>query len=219
MDLGKVELFKGLEKEEIDSLLDCLGCRTCRYSKGEIILREGEACRRLGIVLAGEVGISSCDLWGNLSILSKIEAGGIFAESYAFLENESLMVSATALDETEVLFLSAEKILSPCFSACPVHLKLMKNLIVLSSRKNLELSRRSFYTSPKSIRGRLLTYFSFLSRKSGAPSFLLPFNRQELASYLNVDRSAMTTELYRMQHEGLVEIDKRRITIIEEWEA
>ena len=78
-------------------------------------------------------------------------------------------------------------------------------------QKNLLLSNRIFCTSPKTIRSRLLTYFSRLSVKYGSSTIQIPFNRQQLADYLNLDRSALSKELGKMQQDGLIEYHKNMI--------
>ena len=85
---------------------------------------------------------------------------------------------------------------------------------MIASQKNLNLSRRSVHTSAKSIRGRLLSYLSDQALAQGSRSFSIPFNRQQLADYLNVDRSAMSNELSKMQKEGLLQSDRNQFTLI-----
>ena len=86
--------------------------------------------------------------------------------------------------------------------------------ISLSAQKNLNLSRKIFHTSPKTIRGRLLSYLSYQSMRSGSSSFTIPFNRQQLADYLNVDRSALSNELSKMQRDGLIQVERNRFVLL-----
>ena len=99
-----------------------------------------------------------------------------------------------------------------------VHEKLLRNLLTVSMRKNLSLSQRIFCTTPKTVRGRLLTYFSAQAARSGSLQFEIPFNRQQLADYLNVDRSAMSNELGKMQKDRLIEVDRKHFRILDETE-
>ena len=214
--LSNSKLFKGMSEEEIKTMLSCLGAVTKKYKRGEDIYRVGESIQLFGMVVEGGVNIESDDLWGNKSILSHIEPGFIFGETYASIPGEALLVNAVATENTEILFLNAYRVLETCPNTCGHHEKLIKNLLRISAQKNLMLSRRILHTSSKSIRGRLLAYFSDQAKLSGSYKFTIPFNRQQLADYLNVDRSAMSNELSKMKNDGIIEIDKNTFTLKEQ---
>lgn len=154
----------------------------------------GESVREIGIVLTGSVNIENVDLWGNKSLLSNISAGQVFAETYAFCQ-EPLMVNAVAAEYTNLLFLNLETLMQPRYQDTLWTDKIMQNLLRISIYKNLILSNRIFCTTPKTIRGRLLIYLSSQASKAESTVFQIPFNRQELADYLNLDRSALSKEL------------------------
>lgn len=189
-------------------MLQCLqaSCRT--YRKNETICRSGDQIHSLGMVLLGSVNIENDDVWGNKNILDNVGAGQVFAETYACLPEEPLMVSVTAAEDCEILFLNVEKILTTCPAACPHHVRLIRNLVSVMARKNMNLTHKIFHTSPKSIRDRLLSYLSAQAVTQGKYRFEIPFNRQQLADYLRVDRSAMSNELSKMKKEGLITCEK-----------
>ncbi|MBQ3108957.1 MAG: Crp/Fnr family transcriptional regulator [Clostridia bacterium] len=217
--LRRTELFHDLSEEELSALLSCLAAERRRCRKGEVILRAGEVTTRMGLVLSGRVQIENDDPWGNRSVLMSVGAGSIFAETYACLGSVPLMVSAVATEECEVLFLSAAKLLSPCERGCGFHQKVIKNLLTLCAEKNLSLSRRMFHTSAKTIRARVSSYLSFEAKRRGSERFAIPFDRQQLADYLGVDRSALSHELGKMQKEGLLTVKKNRFELIKIEEA
>lgn len=206
--LSKTNLFRGISEQEIDTMLKCLQTELRRYGKGDVVLQAGDQIRRMGLVLSGSVRIENDDIWGNKSILDQAGAGQVFAETYACMPGEPLMVSVVAAEITEILFLDVERILKTCPDACSYHSRLIRNLLMISAQKNLNLSRRIFHTSSKTIRGRLLSYLSYEASRAGSCEFTIPFNRQQLADYLSVDRSAMSTEIGRMQKEGLLRTEK-----------
>ena len=211
MDLNFLQstlLFQGSSTEEIDAMLKCLGTKEQSFSRGTVILHAGDTVRSIGLVLAGRVQIENDDLWGNKSVLDSVGPGQVFAETYACIPGEPMMVSAVAAETCDILFLNASRVLTSCPSACSHHSRLVQNLLLLSARKNLNLSRRIFHTSPKSIRGRLLSYLSFQAAVHQSREFTIPFNRQQLADYLSVDRSAMSAELGRMRDEGILETER-----------
>lgn len=220
--LTKTVLFRGIEADELETLLDCLKAERKVYGKGETVYHAGDSVQALGMVLAGSVRIESDDVWGNKSILDQIGPGQVFAETYACIPSEPLMVSVIAAGDAEILFLNTGRMLHTCSGACPFHSKLIRNLLAVSSQKNLNLSRRIFHTSSKSIRGRLLSYLSFQAARQGSFEFSIPFNRQQLADYLSVDRSALSNELSRMQKDGLLTVEKNHFVleqVNEDWKA
>ena len=125
-----------------------------------------------------------------------------------------VMISVVAAEACDILFLDVGRMLQVCPNSCGFHNKLIRNLLSIASQKNLTLSRRIFHTSSKTIRGRLLSYLSFQSVKHGSREFEIPFNRQQLADYLSVDRSAMSNELSKMQREGLLTVDRSHFILL-----
>ena len=159
-------------------------------------------------MLTGSVTIESDDIFGNRSVLDKVGPGQVFAETYACVPNEPMLVNVAAAENCTVLFLKTAQILSPCPVNCRHHGKLIENLLLVSAQKNLSLSRRIFHTAPKTIRGRLISYLSFQAIRENSDSFTIPFNRQQLADYLGVERSGLSVELGKMRDEGLLDFHK-----------
>ncbi len=217
--LSKTILFQGAAPDEIEQMLGCLGAESKMFEKGVRIYCAGDYTRLMGLVLHGGVNIENDNLWGNTTILGHISAGQIFAEAYACTAGEPLMVNVVASETTEVLFLNVERILQVCPSACPYHSKLVRNLLAVMAQKNLNLSQRIFYTSPKTIRGRLVSYLSDQAVRQGSCKITIPFNRQQLADYLGVDRSAMSNELGKMQRDGLLTVKKNKFELNERFRA
>lgn len=211
--LLKSALFRHCTSQEIREMLSCLCAEQRGYEKGQSIFRAGETISSLGVVLSGRVCIESCDLWGNKTLLDSMGAGQIFAETYACVPQEPLLVDVTAAEACRILFLNAERVLTVCDRGCPHHARLIRNLLTLSSQKNLLLSRKILYTAPKSIRGRLLSYLSDQALRAGSNRFTIPFQRQQLADYLNVDRSALSNELGKLQREGLIKTKRNEFEL------
>ncbi len=205
--ISKAALFQGCSKEDISAIAKHLDFRTNRYRKGEVILSAGSIVTDIGLVLSGSVRIEHTDLWGNKSILGITPAGGVFAESYACIPNEPMLVDAAANEDCKILFVSVPKLFAPC-PASRCQSRLIQNLLAISAGKNLLLSKRSLHTPPKTIRGRLLSYFSQEALAQESRKITIPFDRQQLADYLNLDRSALSKELGKMKRDGLIEYHK-----------
>lgn len=213
--LSAMPLFAGVAPQELEVLLTCLDTECRRYGKGAAILRTGDTVRSMGIVLSGSVLIQKTDLWGNVTVLDSVGSGQIFAETYACTPQEPLMVDAVAAESSEILFIQVARVLETCPNSCAHHHTLIRNLLSLSAQKNLRLSRKIFHTAPKTIRARLLSYLSDQAIRCGRRSFTIPFNRQQLADYLNVERSALSNELSKMQQDGLIETERNYFRLLD----
>ena len=211
--LSKTGLFRGLTPDEIRTVLPCLNVERRWYERGEMIYCAGEKITSMGLVLSGSVQIENDDLWGNKSILDRVMPGFVFAETYAFQSEEPLLVNVLALEKTEVLFVHVRKLCAPCANRCVQHDTLTRNLLMIATQKNLQLSRRIFYTSSKTIRGRVLSYLSDQAVRQESTEITIPFNRQQLADYLSVDRSALSNELSKMQRDGLLTAHKNHVSL------
>ena len=210
--ISKTALFQGCSEEDILNMAEHLDFRTDKYRKGDVIFGVGSIVTDIGLVLSGSVRIEHTDLWGNKSILGITPAGSVFAESYACISNEPMLVDAVANEDCDILFISVPRLFMPC-PVCTSQNRLIQNLVMISAGKNLQLSRRSLHTSPKTIRGRLFSYFSQQVSAQGSSRIVIPFDRQQLADYLNLDRSALSKELGKMKNDGLIEYYKNTFEI------
>lgn len=214
--LSATLLFRGIAPGEIASALECLHAEEKSYEKGAVIYRVGDSVRKVGLLLSGAVSIENDDIWGNKTVLSIVKPGQVFAETYACIPGEPMMVSVVAISKSSVLYLDMQQLLQVCGNGCPFHHKLIRNLLTISATKNLNLSRRSFHTAAKSIRGRLLSYLSYEATRQGSCAFDIPFNRQQLADYLSVDRSALSNEIGKMAKEGLLTAQHNHFVIAQD---
>ena len=212
--IRKSILFAGMSEEEKDRAYESLEVQERTYKKGEVILRAGSRTKRMGMVLSGSVTIESNDIWGNRTILSLVGAGQFFAETYALLQDTPLLVDVLANEDSLVVFLSLAEASRAKGGAGSWHLKLVSNLLMVAARKNLILSGRSFHTAPKTIRGRVLSYLNSMSLQRNSMEFDIPFDRQQLADYLNLERTALSKELTKMQREGLIECRKNHFRLL-----
>lgn len=212
--LSSSPLFHQMMPEEISSILSCLSYRYAACEKNEFVCRHGDVLSFVGLVLSGEVHIIKEDFWGNRTILGKAEAGQLFAESYA-CAGRPLEVSVIAAKDSKILFLDVRNLLHSCSQSCPFHQRLIQNFVTILSRKNLMLTKKIEHMSRRSLRDKLLSYLSDESIRQRSTSFDLPFNRQQLADYLCVDRSALSRELSLLQEEGILRFRRNHFELTE----
>ena len=212
--LLKMPLFRDFSEKELSKALSSFAAKEQNFKKGSIILSAGTTPGVIGIVISGSITILSDDIWGNRTILSNVRIGGLFAEAYAMLKDEPLLVDVMANEDCSILFLNIKKALSPLKSPESWNYKFIHNLLLISSRKTLILSGRNFHTAPKTIRGRVMSYLNAMSLQKGTKEFDIPFDRQQLADYLNLERSALSKELGKMQKEGIIRTKKNHFKLL-----
>lgn len=212
MNLKNHPLFQDLSESDLDQLYHAACMRSQFFEKNQTVFHAGNRICEVGIVQTGNVHIEMIDLWGNKSILSSIAPGQIFAETYAICR-KPLLVDVTAAAPCEILFLNLEFLARSFSEPGSCRDAIMQNLFAICVRKNLILSNRIFCTTPKTVRGRLLVYLSSESAKAGSTSFTIPFDRQGMADYLNLDRSALSKELGRMKKDGILDFKKNHFIL------
>ena len=207
------KLFSGITESELVSMLNCLSAKTCSYQKGEYIFHRGECISSVALLMEGCIHIQKEDYWGNLSILNEISQGELFGEVYACLQNEPMLHNAVAVKPGTILFLDINKIFTTCPSSCRFHERLIRNFLKEMASKNKTLTQKLEHMSQRTTREKLLSYLSEQSLKAGSDSFAIPFNRQQLADFLSVDRSAMSNELCKMRDEGILVFDRNNFIL------
>lgn len=206
--LKRTKLFAGVGDDEISAMLSCLGARLYNYKKGEYVLRQGEHLSDIIVLVEGNLHIQKDDYWGNRSILSQVAVGEMFGEAYVAPESGALLNDVVATENSTVIFFDVRKIITTCSSGCRFHYMIVQNMFFAISDKNRKLVQKLGHMSKRTTREKLISYLSEESKKQNSSNFTIPFNRQQLADFLSVDRSAMSNELCKMRDEGLIEFDK-----------
>lgn len=206
-------LFSGLEDAEIDAVLQCLAATRRTYAKGEYVLNQGEQVDTFGLVLLGAVLVMQEDFWGNRNIIAAVGEGEVFAESYACTAGVPLGVSVAAQESSTVMFLNVARVLGICSAACAYHNTLIRNLVGMLAQKNLRMNEKLQHITQRTTREKLLSFLSAESARRHLAAFDIPFNRQQLADYLSVDRSAMSGELCKLRDEGVLAFEKNHFEL------
>lgn len=212
-EIKKCPLFAGIEENQLESLLGCLTATKRTYMKDKFIFRADDHAEFVGIVMSGRVYIIQEDFWGNRVILTHAGSGGLFGEAFSCAEINKLPVSVIAAEKSEIVLINYRKIVTACSSACIFHTQLIKNMLRILAEKNIMLTRKMEHLSKRTTREKILSYLSVQAVRKKSCTVESPYNRQELADYLCVDRSALSRELSLMQKEGLLRYDKNKFEL------
>lgn len=212
--LKRTKLFAGVTDTEIETMLSCLGAKKKAYKKGEYVFRQGEHLNHFAVLAEGGLHIQQDDYWGNRSIIGPISVGEMFGEAYVAPGSWPLLSDVVAVEDSTVILFDASRILTTCSSACQFHATVVQNLFFAISERNRNLVQKLGHMSKRSTREKLISYLSAESQRQGSASFTIPFNRQQLADFLCVDRSAMSKELCKMRDEGLLLFEKNSFQLL-----
>lgn len=207
--------FQGMTEEEILSILHCVSATVLRKKKDEYILRVGDSTESMGLVLSGSVLVLQEDLWGHRNIMHRIGPGEYFAEPFAATAGSVLNVSVVADEDTELMLLNMERFLRTCPHACAHHGRMVRNLVSVMAKRVLDLNEKLTHMAKRSTREKLLSYLSAESMRQGKLSFTIPYDRQQLADYLSVERAAMSVELSKLQKEGLLKTNRNHFELFQ----
>ena len=211
--LRRTKLFSGVVENEIEAMLSCLDARIRNYKKGEYIIRQGQRISDIAVLVKGSLHIRTDDYWGNRSILGDISVGEMFGEAYISPQSSVSLNDVAALEDSTVIFFDVKKIITTCSSACVFHSVVVQNMFFAVCDKNRKLVQKLGHISLRSTREKLISYLSEQSKQHASAEFTIPFNRQQLADFLSVDRSAMSNELCKMRDEGMIEFEKSRFKL------
>ncbi|NLZ71421.1 MAG: Crp/Fnr family transcriptional regulator [Clostridiaceae bacterium] len=212
--LKQSRLFKGIEEREMKHLLLCLQARKKHFEENECILHYGTKNKQVGILLSGSANITRYDYWGKRHIVTALLPSDLFGESIAALPDTTLTVEIEATSNTNVIFLNIENIIQTCAASCTYHTQLIQNYVMILASKNLYLVEKMRHITQPTLKNKILSYLSSEAMRLHSSHFDIPFDRQELADYLNADRSAVSNELSKMKKQGILDYHKNHFQLL-----
>lgn len=203
--LRKCPLFDNIDDDDLEPMMSCLGAKVIKYNKRETVMEEGEPAEYIGIVLSGSVQIVRVDYYGNRSIVTSVYASEIFAESFACAGVKNIPIDVVATEDSKIMLIDCHRVITLCSNSCAFHGQMIFNLLKIVANKNLAFNQKIEITSQRTTRDKLMTYLMQQAKKKGANSFKISYDRQELADYLEVDRSGLSAEISKLRREGIIE--------------
>lgn len=214
--LVRCPLFDGISPQNISAMASCLGAGYVRFAKGKVIFAEGDPAYQMGLLLSGSAQIVKEDFYGKRTIVARIEPAEMFGESFACAQLAAIPVSVVAAEDSEVLLMDCQRLLTVCSNSCEFHNRLIFNLLKVVATKNLMFNQKIEITSKRTTREKLMTYLNLQAKQHGSNSFTIPYDRQELADYLEVDRSGLSAEISKLRREGVLTSDRTHFTLLKD---
>lgn len=212
--LERSTLFRDISPEKLSDMLSCLSAERKEYFEGELVLREGGSAKDVGLVLSGHAVSLKTDSLGKELVLTLLEPGSFLGILVAASREQVSPVSVRAGSPLSVIFFPAAKLSSPCEKACPEHAFLVRNFFAAVAEKSLSLNDRIDCLVRRTVREKITVYLCHMAKVRGSREFLIPFDREAMAGYLNVERSALSRELSRMKEDGLIEYRKNKFRLL-----
>ena len=205
-------LCSGIGFSDFEGLIRCMEAKTRNYNKGDVILLSGDTVNSIGLIISGSAKVIKEDMDGNITILTELTVSETFGEVFACAGIDRSPVTVQASEKCEILFLNYRKVITSCSSACVFHSRLIENMLKLIAQKNLLLNQKIEILSKRTTREKLFAFFDM--QRGMAKKFSIPYNREEMAHYLCVDRSAMSNELCKMRDKGLIKFHKNSFELM-----
>ncbi|MBR2969945.1 MAG: Crp/Fnr family transcriptional regulator [Clostridia bacterium] len=212
--LNKTKLFNMASEFECQAMMFCFKTRFKTFLKNEDIIRQGDPMDEVVLILKGSAIVKNVDSLGDISVLRQMTRGDVYGIESAYNTDEYYKDSVVASEKTLVMFMNKHRLITPCGNKCKRHEIVSRHLVQMLAENNLELSEKLTHMSKKTIRDKLMSYLTTMANRENSTYFEIPYNKTELANYLSVDRSAMSTELSKMKAEKIIDFDKNRYHLI-----
>lgn len=213
-ELKNNALFEGIADEDVRRLFECLRPKSAAYKKGAFIVRVKSPVKSVYILLSGSAHIIEDDFWGNQTIVETLHAPVLFGEAYVLSGAKEHLVNIVATQDSEVLQIDPVRFFKACPNACAFHGRLIQNINTILATKVVLLTKKLLHIGQRSIRRKLISYFSMCAAQEKSSLFTIPYSRQQLADYLCVERTALSHELARMRNEGLISYEKKQFHLL-----
>jgi len=212
--LRRSDLFQGISDGEYATLINCLSPQVKHFSKNEIILLTGDVVHHIGIILHGTASAYLEHIDGSQTIMSNLAPMSVFGEILVSTRTHKNPVTVYAASDVTAVFIEYDKLYSMCVTSCAAHRIFLQNMLKTIGDKYFLLFDRINILREKTLRARIMAYLYTLSDRKSSASVTLPFTKTMLADYLLANRSALSKELRRMEQDGIISVNGRKIEIL-----
>lgn len=209
-------LFKGLSAEDTEYALRFFDAAEQKFRKGAFFKRPEESAPRFGLVLSGSLQVYMDEPDGSRMVMATLGPGVIFAQAMAYLKKKE-PVYIVATSEAKVLAMSPDRVCRP--SKDPRDAVLSARFTSMLAETTLSMNRRIQVLSKLTIREKLLAFFAEVPGFSEGKTVELTLNREDMAAYLGVNRSALSRELSCLKKEGRIDYYRNSFRLLKDREA
>ena len=213
--LTKCALFRDMSNEDILHISHCLNIKTRSFPADSYLFFMNDIVNSIGIIVEGEVEVVKETIAGGRHIIAILHPSDLFGEGIVCTKSRQAPVTVRTRTPSTICFLPFEFVIKTCHNSCSFHTELIRNMMSILGEKNLQLNYKIDLLTLKGMREKLATYLLMFSAQVGTEEFNLPFNRNELAEFLNVSRTSMSRELGHMKEEGLIDYHLNRVKILD----
>lgn len=209
-------IFDNITAQDQETMLTCFHAKYKQYSVEDVIADYDRGTDQIGIIQKGKANLERVDINGNRTILETLGKNDIFGQSIAFGQSTGDSLCVICAEDCTVMYINYKSIMTTCSNACERHCTLIRNLFKIMAQKVSSLSERIEVLSHRTIRDKLLCLFNITAAQKNMRTFEIPFETlSDLADYICTDRSAMMRELKNMKMAGLIKMDGKQITLLE----
>lgn len=207
-------LFAGIAPEEGKRFLERLGATVRYIRRGDYVFHAGTIKRNFGVLLSGELEIFETDSDGRRLIVRTVQPAESFAQVFAFAKVERHPASVVALTDSTILVIPLAQLMPVAGREVDaVHSRFLQNFMTQLCEDAWTLRSRGYILSRRSTEERLISYLRQRMNAEGSPAFTIPFDRQGLADFLCVDRSALSSVMSKMAMRGLLGYHKNHFVL------
>lgn len=215
-DFQRLSIFSDTSENDILAMAHCFNIRIKNFAKNSVIVEAGAPLTSIILIIKGGAMVESYDANGDLSIIMKLKSGDVYAIEGAFAGESSYSYDLVATEKTSVAILNKHRLCKICDNRCKRHILLLEKIMNMMAERNFSLLEKISYMSKKTIREKVLNYLYNQSSQNNSSYFDIPFNKTELANFLSVDRSALSSELNKLKKEKVIDFEKKRYHILKD---
>ena len=205
-------LFAGITFDEFKTALSCLMAKSASYQRHDTIWLAGTPAKFIALLMSGSVRVTKNDADGHAIILTDAAAPTFLGEIGVWAELDFFPVTVQANEDCDVIFLDGRKITSVCPATCQFHKRMIEHMLRTISKKAFILDQKVEVLTKRTIREKILWFLG--TQRGSAKKFTLTYNREEMARYLCVNRSALSGELSKMRDEGLIRYKRNEFEML-----
>lgn len=207
--LERIGLLKYIVPDNYEKAVTELNIITMKFVNNQVIFRQNEKVDQIAIVVDGLVKAEKVHGSGSDNMAHSYGSGELFAYEGMLSGRKVYPMDYISDGDSQIAVIDVENIYN-----CRYSKEIVQGIFGVMADESINRMHRIEVISKKKLRDRIMTYMRIRADKVGTDAFTLDISREQLASDLCVNRTALSNELSKMQKDGLIYIEKRKIRLI-----